>query len=216
MGRAAATDLAVTFADALAVACSAPSATAGWRAICARERRRLGSRLATPLSELDLDEDTREVGKVARYVAATAARDIDVLLFGLFDGIDDGDGAFGGCHVSGIATHGRAIADVMRDPWLPARHFVKSPVLDRIVSLGAAAHRDVRGVVDHPLRFMAAALIARFACRGLEQRVVVSFDDDARAVAARAPRFAEITARPCLAKPARDAAFPVRSVLAWA
>jgi hypothetical protein len=196
-------ELDATLDDVLAIARSARSASTGFRTVCVRERRRLGARIVAPLEDLDLDADAARVAPVVRDLVAAAARDIDTLLFGIFDAIDDGEGVFAGYHVAGLASHGRPIVEVLRDPWLPQRRFLESPSLDAIVSASRSAHRNVRVVVDHALRFAAAALIARFATIGSSHRLVVAFDEDATLTCPGALRYAEIGARPSKAPSTR-------------
>ena len=119
MAIACAVDFRAAFEDVLAIAQSARAPTSGWRAICVRERRRLGAALINPLSELDLDDDIATLGEAVRCLARSAAHDVDMLVFGLFDAIDDGAGGYAGYHVAGVASRRRDVADVMRDPWTP-------------------------------------------------------------------------------------------------
>ena len=191
-------DFGAAFDDAVAIAQSARSATLGWRAICIRERRRVGSKLIEPLSELDLDEDaakiTLGVHEVARS-AARAASGVDTLVFGLFDGIGDGGGGYAGYHVAAMASHGRDVNDFMRDPWTPERHFLRSDALDAIAAAAARAPSEVRPLLEYSLCFGAAALTSRFAAVGLPHRLVVAFDEDhERPPPPGAPRFAEVIA----------------------
>src|SRR6185436_8358071 len=144
-------DFARAFADVIAIAQSAPTATAGWRAICVRERRRLGAELIAPLTALDLDDDAAAVGYAVRDLIATApgARDTDLLFFGLFDAIDDGSGANAGYHVAATASHGRSAEEVMRDPWELERRFLRSDTLDTIVRVAAAGPRPARPLLEY-------------------------------------------------------------------
>ncbi|WP_394823579.1 hypothetical protein [Pendulispora albinea] len=193
MGSSDRIDFGAAFEDAVAIAKSARSATLGWRAICVRERRKVGSKLIEPLSELDLDEDLASIARTVRGLARGAARDVDTFVFGLFDAIDDGSGAYAGYHVAAVASHGRDAGDFMLDPWTPERHFLRSRALDAIVLAASRAPRDIRPLLEYSLCFGAAALTSRFAMAGLPHRLVVAFDDDhGRPPPEGAPRFAEI------------------------
>ncbi|WP_394838029.1 hypothetical protein LVJ94_14050 [Pendulispora rubella] len=193
MDRPPPIDYRAALIDVVAVAQSARSATLGWRAICVRERRRVGAKWIEPLTTLDLDEDAAKLSRGVHQVARRASRQVDTLVFGLFDGIDDGSGAYAGYHVAAIATKGRAANDFMRDPWSAERHFLRSDVLDTIVKAAGRAPSDVRPLLEYSLCFGAAALTSRFAAGGLSHRVVVAFDDDyGRALPNDAPRFAEL------------------------
>jgi hypothetical protein len=200
-----------SFEGARAIAESARSATSGWRAICVRERRRLGATFIEPLSTLDLDEDVASIARAVR--AAARGSDVDTLVFGLFDAIDDGNSAHAGYHVAGVASRGRTAEELIHDPWTPARRFLRSESLDAIVSVAARAPRHVRSLLQRSLSFPAAMLMGRFAARGLPHRVIVAFDDDdddAPRTTSPLPRFAEVvrSCRPPAAAPSFAAALP--------
>ncbi|WP_394848532.1 hypothetical protein LZC95_13865 [Pendulispora brunnea] len=198
MDRPPPIDYRAALIDVVAVAQSARSATLGWRAICVRERRRVGAKWIEPLTTLDLDEDAAKLSRAVRDVARRADRQLDTLIFGLFDGIDDGSGGYAGYHVAAINSHGREANDFMRDPWTPERHFLRSDALDAIVKAAGRAPSDVRPLLEYSLCFGAAALTSRFAAFGLSHRIVVAFDEDhGRPLPKDAPRFAELlSARP--------------------
>ncbi len=186
-------DFGAAFDDAVAIARSARSATLGWRAICVRERRRVGAELIAPLSELDLDEDAAKMMRGVREFARQPGNRFDTLLFGLFDAIDDGTGGYAGYHVAGIASYGRKVQDFMSDPWTPERRFLRSNALDAIVKAAARAPAEVRPLLEYSLCFGAAALTSRFAAAGLPHRLLVAFDEDhGRPPPSGAPRFAEL------------------------
>jgi hypothetical protein len=171
---------AAVFEDVVAVARSAGSASSGWRAICVRARRRLGAKIVQPLSALDLDADSEALGRVVRVLVAKdkIPREVDTLHFGLFDGVDDDRGAYAGYYVAGLSAKDggdeRAIANPV---WLPRGRYLRSPSLDAIVHATARLRGEPRKMVEHSLRFGAAALVGRFSAAGLGYRVLVGFDD---------------------------------------
>lgn len=180
------------FDDVVAVAKSAHAATAGWRAICVRAQRAVGKKVVQPLSELDLDDEVAALSARVRGIVRRAPNDVDTLVFGLFDGVDDdGEGVYTGYSVAGMAGFDPKVRWLLGAPtWLPDERFLESAALDAIVRAGVAARGEAKRAVAHALRFGAAALLSRFAARGLPYRVVVGFDDG---------EFAEVGA-------ARDAA----------
>jgi len=195
MDRPELIDFGAAVGDAVAIAQSARSATLGWRALCVRERRRVGSKWIEPLSGLDLDEDAAKISRSVRSLTRRSARG-DTLVFGLFDAIDDGSGGYAGYHVAEVASHGRDVHDFMRDPWTPERQFLRSDALDAIVTAASRAPAGVRPLLEYSLCFGAAALTSRFAVEGLPHRLVVAFDDDhGRPPPVGAPRFAEIVVK---------------------
>jgi hypothetical protein len=183
-------DCRAAFEDALAIAQSARSATSGWRAICVRERRRLGSSVIEPLASLDLDDDVARFGGIVRELIQRSPDDVDTLVFGLFDAIDDGSGGNAGFHVAPVASYRRHVDDFMRDPWKLERRFLCSRVLDKIAAAAATSERTVRPLLEYALSFGAAALTGRFAAAGLAHRIVVAFDDDRGPM--DVPRYAEL------------------------
>ncbi len=167
------------FDDVVAVAKSAHAATAGWRAICVRAQRTVGKKVVQPLAELDLDEELADLEDRVRAIARRAPGDVDTLVFGLFDGVDDdGAGVYTGFHVAGAAGFDPEARWLLGSPsWTPADRHLASASLDAIVRAGLAARGEAKKAVLHALRFGAAALLARFAAEGLPYRVVVAFDD---------------------------------------
>jgi hypothetical protein len=171
-------DVRAVIDDALAIAVAARSATSGWRALCVRERRRLGSKIIEPLSGLDLEDDVRSIAAPVREAARSFASDADTLLFGLFHGIDDGSVGYGGYYVSGIASCGRTAAELARVPRAVEKRFLRSHALDAIVAVSALTARMVRPQIEHALCFSAALLLSRFSAAGLPHRIVVGADED--------------------------------------
>ncbi|HEY6458837.1 MAG TPA: hypothetical protein VIY73_01770, partial [Polyangiaceae bacterium] len=104
--------------DAIAIARTARGATVGWRTICVRAQRAVGRGVVQPIASLDLDLDVPGLARRVRELAAKAPGDVDTLVFGIFDGIGDGDAGFTGYHLAG--AHGF-------DPgrrWLPEPSWV--------------------------------------------------------------------------------------------
>jgi hypothetical protein len=169
-------ELRSAFVSVVNVVQCARSATSGWRTICVRERRRLGGAVGDSLAALDLDDD---VAKLSPMVCehACAAHDFDAVLFNLFEASDDGV-PYAAFHVAGVASRGRAIDDVLRDPWTPDRRFLSSRALDAILATAAHVPAPVRPLVDYALLFGATALLSRFASAQISHRVFVAFDED--------------------------------------
>lgn len=167
------------FDDVVSVAKKAHAATAGWRAICVRAQRTVGKRDVHPLTTLDLDEELPVLTERVRAIARKAPGDIDTLVFGLFDGIDDdGAGVFTGFHLGGTAGFDPEARWILKAlSWLPDDRFLGSAALDAIARAAVVARGEPKKAVGHALRFGAAALLARFAAEGLPYRVVVTFDD---------------------------------------
>lgn len=183
------------FDDVVAVARQAHGATAGWRAICVRASRAVGKTVVMPLSRLDLDEELPALTERVRAVARRAPGDVDTLVFGLFDGIDDGDGAYTGFHLGGRTGFQPESRWLIEAPsWLPEDCFLPSPALDALARAAAPLRGEAKKAVLHGLRLGAAALLARFAAQGLREayRVVVAFDDGAFAEVVPRPRSAEV------------------------
>lgn len=165
------------FDDVVAVAQKAHAATAGWRAICVRAQRAVGKKAVQPLSVLDLDEEVPALAERVRAIAKRAPGDVDTLVFGLFDGIDDGAGVYTGFHVAGAAGFDPDARWILRDPaWTPDDRFLASSSLDAIARASVAARGEAKRAIGHALRFGASALLSRFAAAGLPYRVVVAFD----------------------------------------
>ena len=166
------------FDDVVAVARKAHAATAGWRAICVRARRTVGKEVVQPLSELDLGEEIPALAERVRAIVQNAPTEIDTLVFGLFDGIEDEDGAgLAGYHVTGATGFDPSSRWLRPSSWSPRDGFLQSPSLDAIVRAGQRARGEAKDAVNHALRFGAAALLSRFATQGLPHRIVGTFDD---------------------------------------
>lgn len=166
------------FDDIIAVASSARSPTAGWKAICVRAQRTIGKRVALPLTGLDLDEEIDPLGVRVRAIAAHAPIDVDTLVFGLFDGVDDGSGVYTGFHLMGTNDVDKGARWLTKAPiWKPEDRFLASPVLDAIARAGTEARGEPKKALTHALRFGAAALLARFSSEGLHHRIIVTFDE---------------------------------------
>jgi hypothetical protein len=169
------------FDDVVAVARKAHAAGAGWRAICVRAQRTVGKRDVSPLSRLDLEDDlpglVTRVGEIVRR----APVDIDTLVFGLFDGVDEaGAGIYTGFHVRGQRGFDPATRWLLDRPsWVPPDRYLASAALDAIARQGVVARGEAKKAVAHALRFGAAALLARFATVELPYRVIVAFDEGA-------------------------------------
>jgi hypothetical protein len=167
------------FDDVVAVAKKTHAATAGWRAICVRAQRTVGKAVVQSMSELDLDEELPVLSDRVRSIARRAPSEIDTLVFGLFDGIDDdGAGVYTGFHLGGANGFDPEARWLLSAPsWSPEDRFLKSPALDAIVRVGLGARGESKKAVLHALRFGAAAILARFSSVGLPYRIVVTFDD---------------------------------------
>jgi hypothetical protein len=174
------------FDDVVAVAKKAHAATAGWRAICVRAQRTVGKKVVQSLATLDLDAEIDDLADRVRRIARKAPPEVDTLVFGLFDGIDDdGAGVYTGFHLMGTEGFDPKVRWMLETPaWRPADGFLASPALDAIARSAATARGESKKAVTHSLRFGAAALLGRFAARDLSHRIVVAFDDG---------DFAEIT-----------------------
>ena len=176
------------WSDVVAVAKTARSPTAGWRAICVRAQRTLGKKVAHPLSSLDLDEEIDALGVRVRSIAAHAPIEIDTLVYGLFDGFHvtpaegvpmvDERGIYTGFHLTGMSGFDETTRWLTPSPrWRLKDRFLASRALDLIARAGMDARGEPKKAVLHALRFGAAALLARFASDGMYQRIVVAFDD---------------------------------------
>lgn len=167
------------WADVVAVAKKTHAATAGWRAICVRAQRAVGKKVVQPISGLDLDEELPKLSHRVRVVLRSAPAEVDTLVFGLFDGVDDdGAGVFTGLHLAGATGFDPQVRWLLNAPaWRPEDGHLASPALDAIARAAVLARGEAKKAVSHALRFGAAALLARFAVTPLPYRVVVAFDD---------------------------------------
>ena len=179
MAAPAPVDHHALFDDVVAVAKQSHAATAGWRAICVRAQRTVGKNVVQPLSQLELGEEIPALRERIRGIARRAPTDVDTLVFGLFDGLDDnGAGVFTGYHLMGATGFDPSARWLLAAPsWMPENRFLQSPSLDAIARASVLAPREVKKIVAHTLRFGAAALLSRFATEDLPHRVVVTFDE---------------------------------------
>jgi hypothetical protein len=186
------------FDDVVAVAKSAHDATAGWRAICVRAQRTVGKGVVQPLAGLDLADEIPALSERVRSIAAHAPSDVDTLVFGLFDGIDDdGAGVFTGFHLSGAIGFDPKARWLLEAPaWQSRDRFLASASLDAIVRAALGARGEAKKAVGHALRFGAAALLARFAAEALPYRIIVAFDDGDFALVREGIALATPTPRP--------------------
>jgi hypothetical protein len=176
------------FDDVLAVAKTAHGATVGWRAICVRAQRTVGKKVIQPLASIDLDDELEVLGDRVRKLARRAPSEVDTLVFGLFDGIDDdGAGVYTGLHLTGMSGFNPRLRWMLnKASWIPEDRFLASAALDALARAAVVARGEAKKAVSHALRFGAAALLCRFASEGLSHRLVVAFDEG---------DFAEITCR---------------------
>jgi hypothetical protein len=184
------------FDDVLAVVQTAHGATAGWRTICIRTQRAVGKDIIRPLSMLDLDDEVPPIAEKVRRLLDGAPKEIDTLVFGLFDQIDvdpraterpDGrprwEGAdpaktFTGFHLTGLEGFDPSLRWLPREPsWCPENRFLPSPALDAIARAAVGTRGDIQRSITFAMRFGAAALLSRFATDGLPYRVLVAFDE---------------------------------------
>lgn len=181
-------DHPLLFEDVLSVVRVARSATPGWRTICVRARRAVGRALVDPLSALDLDDEIPGLSARVRALVAKAPADVDTLVFGLFDGVEDERGLYAGFYLGGASHYDPRTRWLLDAPsWLPPERFLESPALDEIARVGRRARGEARRAVSHTLLFGAAMLLGRFAAAGLSRRVVVAFDEGEHAVVVPGP-----------------------------
>lgn len=172
-------ELSALFDDVLGVVRSARSATIGWRMICVRARRSLGSPVVGPLADLDLDEDVEAlVPRVGRLLVRAPAV-LEALVFELFEPMSMPGEAFAGFRLTGTAEFDPKVRWLARAPeWQPTGGHLPSPALDAIVAHAPRVRLAQRPPVLHALRFGAAALLARDLARATlaPQRVVTAFE----------------------------------------
>ncbi|MGH7298002.1 MAG: hypothetical protein ACRELB_23890, partial [Polyangiaceae bacterium] len=148
--------------DAIGIARTARTATVGWRTLCVRAQRAVGRDVVQSIAGLDLDLDRPALSARVRDLAAAAPADVDTLVFGIFEGISDGDGGFTGYHLAGARGFDPALRWLPEPSWVPDRPALVSPSLDALARLAAGVGGPARVAVAHPLRFGAAALLSRF------------------------------------------------------
>ncbi len=162
--------------DAISIARTARTATVGWRTICVRAQRMVGRDVVQRIAGLDLDLELPALSRRVRDVTAAVPPDIDTLVFGLFDGIADGDGGFTGYHLAGARGFDPGSRWLPQPTWVPDSPSLVSASLDALARLAAETHGRTRIAVSHSLRFGAAALLSRFSARELPYRIVVAFE----------------------------------------
>lgn len=174
--------------DAMAIARTARAATVGWRTICVRAQRAVGRDVVHPIAGLDLDLELPDLSRRVRDLTAAAPADVDTLVFGIFDGIADGDGCFTGYHLAGARGFDPGSRWLPEPSWVPGSPSLVSPSLDALARLVGDVRGRARVAVSHSLRLGAAALLSRFAARELPYRIVVAFDGgDCAEVSERRP-----------------------------
>ncbi len=162
--------------DAISIARTARTATVGWRTICVRAQRMVGRDVVQRIAGLDLDLELPALSRRVRDVTAAVPPDIDTLVFGIFDGIADGDGGFTGYHLAGARGFDPGSRWLPQPTWVPDSASLVSESLDALARLAAETHGRTRIAVSHSLRFGAAALLSRFSARELPYRIVVAFE----------------------------------------
>ena len=162
--------------DAISIARTARAATVGWRTICVRAQRMVGRDVVQRIARLDLDVELPALSRRVCELTAAAPADIDTLVFGIFDGIADGDGSFTGYHLAGARGFDAGSRWLREPTWVPDRPFLVSASLDALARLAGEVHGRTRVAVSHSLRFAAAALLSRFSARELPYRIVVAFE----------------------------------------
>jgi hypothetical protein len=144
-----------------------------------------------PLAGLDPDLELPELSRRVRALTAAAPADVDTLVFGIFDGIADGDGCFTGYHLAGTRGFDPGSRWLAEPSWVPDLPHLVSPSLDALARLAAEMRAPTRMAVTHSLRFGMAALLSRFSARELPYRVVVAFEGgDCAEVTERRPALA--------------------------
>jgi hypothetical protein len=163
--------------DAISIARTARAATVGWKTMCVRAQRSVGRDVVQKIGELDLDLELPGLSRSVRELVARAPADIDTLVFGIFDGIeDDVTGCFTGYHLAGTRGFDPSSRWLPDPSWVPDRSSLVSPSLDALARFGREIRSRHRVAVTHSLRFGAAALLSRFSARELAYRVVVAFE----------------------------------------
>ena len=189
-------DHAVLFDDVLAVVRTAHGASIGWRTICTRTQRIIGKDLIRPLAMLELDDEVPFIAARVNRLVAEAPKEIDTLVFGVFDAIDvdpkpktqidgrprweasDPAKASTGFHLTGLANVDPSLRWLPREPtWCPEKRFFSSAMLDTIGRAAVGTRGDIERAIAFTMRMGAAALLAKFATVGLDHRVLVAFDE---------------------------------------
>lgn len=162
--------------DAISIARTARAATVGWRTICVRAQRMVGRDVVQRIAGLDLDVELPALSRRVCNLTAAAPADVDTLVFGIFDGIADGDASFTGYHLAGARGFDPGSRWLPEPTWVPDRPSLVSASLDALARLAGEIHGRSRIAVSHSLRFGAAALLSRFSANGLPYRIVVAFE----------------------------------------
>jgi hypothetical protein len=162
--------------DSISVARTARAATVGWRTICVRAQRTVGRDVVQKISGLDLDHELPELSRSVRDLTATAPTEVDTLVFGIFDGIEDGVACFTGYHLAGTRGFDPSNRWLPDPSWVPDRASLVSDSLDALARYAQEVRGPARVAVTHSLRFGAAALLSRFSARELPYRVVLAFE----------------------------------------
>ncbi len=184
-------EAAAILQDAIAIARTARAATVGWRTVCVRAQRVVGRDVVQPIARLDPDLDVPELSRRVRALTASAPAEVDTLVFGIFEGIADGEGGFTGYHLAGTRGFDPRNRWLPEPSWVPESPHLVSAALDALARHAGEIRGPSGAAVSLSLRFGMAALLSRFAARGLPHRVVVSFEGgDCAEVTERRPRAA--------------------------
>lgn len=172
-------ELSVLFRRRAGVVRSARSATTGWRMICVRARRSLGSSVVGPLADLDLDYRRGRSSRGSRASCAVRPPRSTRSFFELFEPVTVLGEAFAGFRLTGTRDFDPKARWLARAPeWQPSGAHLASAALDGIVTHAPRVRLAQRPPVLHALRFGAAALLARGVAEAslAPQRVVVAFE----------------------------------------
>ncbi len=143
--------------DAISIARTARAATVGWRTICVRAQRMVGRDVVQRIARLDLDAEMPALSRRVCDLTAAAPAGIDTLVFGIFDGIADGDGSFTGYHLAGARGFDPRNRWLPEPTWVPDRAFLVSASLDVLARLAGETYGRTRIAVSH-FRFASARL----------------------------------------------------------
>lgn len=169
-------EAAALLQDAIAIARTARAATVGWRTVCVRAQRVVGRDVVQPIARLDPDLNLPELSRRVRELAAAAPATVDTLVFGIFEGMADGDGGFTGYHLAGTRGFDPGNRWLPEPSWVPDSPHLVSASLDALGRHAGELRGPSGAAVTLSLRFGMAALLGRFAARGLPHRIVVTFE----------------------------------------